>query len=53
MVEVAVGEDNRIDLIFVRLDRHRENTGVHEDRAENIRVRERPLSGNPPDLHAQ
>jgi hypothetical protein len=53
VVEMTVGQDYRIDCIFKRLDVHRKKAGIDKNRAENIRVRKRPLFGNPPDLHAQ
>ena len=31
MVEVAVGQDNGVDLVPERLDGHRENAGIHKD----------------------
>ena len=53
MVEVAMGQNNCVDIILERMNGHRKKAGIHKDRAKNVRVRERPLFGDPPDLHAQ
>ncbi len=51
VVVVAMGEDDHLDLVPVRLDRRGRHARVHEHGAGQVGVREHPASRNPSDRH--
>jgi len=53
VVEVTMGEDNGLNLLLVRGNRHRHDARVHEDVSHYIGVRPRIAAVQPLDLHAQ